>query len=348
MSRGVIHRDLKPSNILLQISGARTQEIVPLTSFQPKIADFGLAKILDQTGGTTRSGTLLGTPKYMAPEQTIGAGHAINRTVDVYALGVILYEMLTGRPPYAGATVLDTLQQVRQHEPTPLRRLQPGLPRDLDTICLKAMAKEPARRYAGADVLAEDLTRFLDGRTIHARPVGGIERLGKAIRRRPAWAALAGLGVLMVVGMVVGVLYHNLKLQEQIQRADEAAARAVQKRDYVDLQYQQARLTLRRMLETLDQPDAGSSPAAVEVQRAQSEVALAFYESMAAGPEDPSPRRRVDLAAACNEAARFQITLGQFAGAEQSLRRAIRLLTELEGEAKDDPERLGVLATCFD
>jgi hypothetical protein len=134
-------------------------------------------------------------------------------------------------------------------------------------------------------------------RAIRARLVGSLEWLGKAIRRRPASAALAGLGVGMVVGMVVGVLYHNLKLREQVQRADEAAARAVRERDHVDQQYQQARLTLRRMLETLDQPDAGSSPAAVEVQRAQSEVALAFYESMAAGPEDPSPRRQVNLAA---------------------------------------------------
>src|SRR5207302_7728858 len=128
----------------------------------PKVTDFGLAKKLDADEGQTQSGSILGTPSYMAPEQAAGKVHEIGPHTDVYALGAILYECLTGRPPFKAAGVLETLDQVRQREPVPPGRLQPRTPRDLETICLKCLEKEPRRRYASAADLADDLRRFLD------------------------------------------------------------------------------------------------------------------------------------------------------------------------------------------
>src|SRR5438552_2161644 len=157
--RGIVHRDLKPANVLLTSDG------------QPKITDFGLAKRLESDASQTRSGTLMGTPNYMAPEQARGLVHEVGPLADVYALGVILYEMLVGRTPFLGASILDTLQQVRNQEPVPPSRLQPKVPRDLETICLKCLEKEPNKRYASAESLAEDLRRFRAGEPILARRV---------------------------------------------------------------------------------------------------------------------------------------------------------------------------------
>jgi hypothetical protein len=182
---GVLHRDLKPANVLLTADG------------QPKITDFGLAKKLDDPAGPTRSGAILGTPSYMAPEQAAGHGKTIGPAADVYALGAILYEALTGRPPFRAATALETVLQVLSAEPVPPRRLQPGLPRDLETICLKCLEKGPARRYAGAGELADDLGRFLEHCPVRARPVGPWQRAAKWVARRPVVSALAAAVVLV-------------------------------------------------------------------------------------------------------------------------------------------------------
>jgi WD40 repeat protein len=178
-SRGVIHRDLKPANVLLTTLQAA-----------PKITDFGLAKQLDSAVGRTRTGAILGTPSYMAPEQAGGPRKEVGPPADVYALGAILYELLTGRPPFRAETPLDTILQVLDTEPVPPSRLQPTVARDLETICLKCLQKEPRRRYASAGELADDLQRFLDDRPILARPTSAWERLAKWARRRPAVAAL--------------------------------------------------------------------------------------------------------------------------------------------------------------
>jgi eukaryotic-like serine/threonine-protein kinase len=186
--RGLMHRDLKPGNILLD------------SQRQPHVSDFGLAKRVVGDSGLTHTGAVIGTPSYMAPEQARGE-KSLTTAIDIYALGAILYEMLTGRPPIKGANPLETLRLVQECEPERPRTLQPMLDRDLETICLKCLEKDPARRYGSAEALAEDLDRWRAGEPIHARRTGAGERVAKWMRRKPAAAALALVSVAALVAL---------------------------------------------------------------------------------------------------------------------------------------------------
>ncbi|MGO9583399.1 MAG: protein kinase domain-containing protein [Acidimicrobiales bacterium] len=194
---GVVHRDLKPSNILLKRSSEKV-DAGPLRGVIPKIADFGLALALEHKSGLTSTGATLGTPEYMAPEQATGA--SVGPAADIYALGAMLYELLTGRAPFRAETALEVVQALKFEEPIAPHRLRPGLPRDLETIVLKALQKEPSKRYATAGAMAEDLRYFLDARPIRARPPNALDRLFKWTRRRPALAALSAVLVAVLLG----------------------------------------------------------------------------------------------------------------------------------------------------
>jgi WD40 repeat protein/serine/threonine protein kinase len=254
--RGVLHRDLKPGNVLLAknpksalrgrgrnpkrdkgdsdfgpFPGVRISDLVPY------VTDFGLARLLDQDSGLTRTGDLVGTPSYMAPEQAGGGGAAITTATDVYGLGAILYALLTGRPPFAGPTVLETLAKVKQDEPAPPRRLNPKVDRDLDTICLTCLAKEPGRRYAGALAVAEDLENYLAHRPIAARPATARQRLVKWIRRHPAAAVFTYLSVVVVLAALAASIWHAHVLGEALADSHrlrhEGLAREARLRDFL-------------------------------------------------------------------------------------------------------------------
>jgi WD40 repeat protein/tRNA A-37 threonylcarbamoyl transferase component Bud32 len=210
--REVLHRDLKPANVLFTGDGIA------------KIADFGLAKRADT--GMTASGAVLGTPSYMAPEQAAGGSRLVGPAGDIYGLGAIFYECLTGRPPFQGPSSLETLEQVRTQDPVPPSRLAPRTPRDLTTICLKCLQKEPDRRYPTATALADDLRRFLEGRPIWARPVGGSERLWRWCRRNPGLAAASGLAVAAILAAATLAIGFGLAERKHAQKLEHALTEA--------------------------------------------------------------------------------------------------------------------------
>ena len=209
-AHGFIHRDLKPNNILLATDGS------------PKICDFGVAKCLEGPTDHTQTGQLVGTPCYMAPEQVVGVRGVQGPGVDIYALGVILYELLTGRPPFMADNPVNTLQMVTTQEPVPPRRWQPRTPRDLETICLKCLEKIPSRRYPTAQELAEDLGRFLAGEPIRSRPVSLVERCWRWCRLHPSVAALIAVAVLAVIVVMGVVVSYNRRLADELQQTAAA------------------------------------------------------------------------------------------------------------------------------
>lgn len=244
--RGIIHCDLKPANVLLVNPDAKPRDardarhgngtslspLLPIDRLTPKITDFGLARRIEMETGFTKTGDVLGTPSYMAPEQAAGKVREISPATDIHALGAMLYEGLTGRPPFQAASPIETMEQVRTLEPVSLTRLQTNIPRDLETICLKCLQKEPRRRYASALALAEDLRRFLDHEPISARPVGGVERTWRWCRRNPLVATLAGSVFLLALVVALGSLATSYWLR--IER--DAAMR--QERKATDLLWQ--------------------------------------------------------------------------------------------------------------
>jgi serine/threonine protein kinase/WD40 repeat protein len=244
---GMIHRDLKPGNILLAHRTAEpTESGFPepppssVVRFVPKITDFGLAKRLDADSNQTRSGAILGTPSYMAPEQARARPGELGPAIDIYALGAILYELLTGRPPFGGTTPEETIAQLLSEEPISPARLRPALPRDLVTICLKCLEREPRKRYERAADLADDLRRFLAGEPIKARSVGAVERVWRWCRRRPQVAALTATTILLGLALVVTLfLYVSVRLEQTRHQLASAEHEAEEKGQLAEVERQQ-------------------------------------------------------------------------------------------------------------
>jgi serine/threonine protein kinase len=358
--QGIVHRDLKPANILLTKNGV------------PKITDFGLAKNLGEAAGQTRTGDVMGTPSYMAPEQAEGRLKHIGPGTDVYALGAIFYELLTARPPFKGETAMDTMLLVLYEEPLPPNHLLPSVPRDLETICLKCLNKEIARRYTTAAALADDLERFLDGRPIIARPVAVSERLAKWVRRRPAVAALLAVSVLALTTILGGSLYFNVALQsknrqldtlaeERRQKAEEAEAErdraqeseekaerrrkqadalraiAERQRQRAEQNFRKAREAVNEMLTEVGQNELAHVPLMEDVRQRLLAKAVEFHgEFLEKQSNEPEVRQQAGQA--FQQVGSVYLMLGRLQDAENACRASIERFEALTQEFPKEPE----------
>ena len=338
--QGIVHRDLKPANILLQVpvrGDIETGGSLPVSAgpaFSPKITDFGLAKHLEDDSLQTQTGAIMGTPSYMAPEQAAGKSRTVGPATDVYALGAILYEMLTGRPPFKAATVLDTAQLVLNQEPVPPRKFQPKVPLDLETICLKCLRKEPLHRYASAEALAEDLRRFQANEAILARPAGFLERLFKWAKRRKALTGLLLVSVLATLALLAGWIVFTLQIQEQRDRAQREYQRA-------EANFQRALQVVNFMLATASDKTFEYEPRLQEKRAAMLTTARQLFEGFLTEKSD-DPEVRQKTAQAQQKVADLYRLLQEPHKAAQAYQQAIALLSQFA----DRPEGRAALAEC--
>jgi tetratricopeptide (TPR) repeat protein len=338
--RGVLHRDLKPSNVILETVNKDGSNAIDQLPFIPRVTDFGLAKLLetdaDATLGNcqTQSGAIIGTPSYMAPEQAGGPAGSVRPTADIYALGAILYELLAGRPPFRADTVLETLLLVRSEEPLPPGRLRPNIPRDLETVCLKCLEKDPKKRYASAGELVDDLESYLGGRPVKARPIQSWEQALKWARRRPALAALAVVSVTAIFAVLGTVIYANARLQERIVFAEDRRIEAEDQRRQALANLGMARAAVDRMLTQVSEERLAGVPRVDKVRVELLKDALNFYEDFAVQAA-ADPEVRLGLGRARLLLGRSLGSLGEMERGEQYLRDSLSLLAPL---ATDHPD----------
>ncbi len=330
-AQGIIHRDLKPNNILFD-----AEQI-------PRITDFGLAKLIQdqslqadaQRSPLTRAGMIVGTPQYMAPEQASGGTEPITPSVDVYSLGVILYEMLTGRRPFDAVHPIDVFMRVRTEEPIPPRLLQPSIPKDLETICLKCLAKMPTHRYESALAMAKDLERFLNHEPILARPAGWLEKSLKWVRRHPSWS-LAIL-ILFLSVLVIGIInwVYTSKLELALKDVSQARSEEMKQRERAEENFDRAVRTIEDLLLRVGADRLVGVPHMDEIRRDILQDALKRFKELFT-QESSRPQLKRQIARSLSVMGVLEERLGTFKEAELHLSEAWTIFEEL---LRQDPNR---------
>jgi eukaryotic-like serine/threonine-protein kinase len=366
--KGIIHRDLKPANIMLMKprpgsstrSAHSTAPLVEELYGTPKIADFGLAKRLEEDSGQTRSGTILGTPNYMSPEQAGGQVKDVGPLSDQYALGAVLYELLTGRPPFQGTTMWETINQVRTREPVPPSQLQPKVPRDLETICLKCLQKEPHKRYADAAALAEDLRRFVSGEPIVARPISAPERFWRWCRRNPRVAILSGFVLASLLAIIAGLWFFNVKLTDEKAETEKQKVAALSARDdakknakiadeNAKVALEQRGLALKALGDfvTNVQVELGKKAGTQDLQKKLLEVAMGHLHRVSDNAAARISLKDSTLAAAHLNLGRLFLKLGESELAAEEFRRAEATYAAMVAADPDNPKARGLQAVTL-
>ncbi len=331
-SKGVIHRDLKPANVILEGTTDRAdQDECQSLDQAARITDFGLARMAGDQNLLTGTGAIVGTPSYMSPEQSYG-NRRVEAATDIYSLGAILYQLLTGRPPFSGDSVLETLRRVQQSEPVSPRRRQPEVPRDLEAICLKCLEKEPAQRYVNAQTLANDLRRYLDHEPVHARPVTRWQRVGKWCRRNPGMAMLATTSVALLVVALVASFTGWWSTSNALTREQQALAEA-------DRRYQETRAAIDKYFITVSEDRLLKTPGLKPLRTELLTAALEHYEHLL-----KENRADASLNDQVREAYRrvgtIKEDLGDFPGARASYEAARDMLDQSLREHPKDHELL--------
>ncbi len=357
-ARGVVHRDLKPGNVLLQgrqRDSTHTDSTVQdpsscrdsaaaVVDFVPRITDFGLAKLTadapapteESRGAETRTGAVLGTPNYMAPEQASGKNKEVGPAADIYALGAILYELLTGRPPFRGESLLDTLEQVRSRDPLPPGRLRPKLARDLETICLKCLQKEPHKRYDSAAALAADLRRYLAGEPIQARPIRAWERGLKWARRRPALAALLAVSILSPSTLATVVLAYDAQLRQRNKYLKEALQAKEEQRQEANKNLRFAGLAIENFATKLGQDKRLLAHNLEDLRKDYLQSAMNLWRQLLKQRPD-DPERQEEYALTLQRFGTFIREMGTKPEAIEILQGAVDIFKKLQEEHPNDP-----------
>ncbi len=333
--QGTLHRDLKPSNVLIDHFD------------QPRVTDFGLARRNEGESGMTQTGQILGTPSYMPPEQADSRRRAeLGPASDVYALGAMLYDLLTGRPPFRAATPMETLKQVVDLEPVPPSRLNPNVPRDLETICLKCLQKEAPRRYANPQELANDLGRFLAGEPIRARPVSMAERLWRWCHRKPLVAGLAAALVLVIGGSLMGLAILWLEAERQRGVAVDNAQKKEEQRLRAEEYLREGRRAVREHFIQLSEIELNDKSDPSLLHRRQLEAARKYFqEFLAQNPDNPD--LLAEVAEAHFRVAHITAEIGSKADAIASYEQAREIYVKLNEDDPEDPTFQAFLAGCY-
>jgi tetratricopeptide (TPR) repeat protein len=343
--QGILHRDLKPSNVLVDEFD------------EPRITDFGLAKRLENQSGLTASGAVLGTPSYMPPEQAEGDHARVGPASDVYSLGATLYELVTGRAPFRAESPIETMRQVLDVEPAAPRLLNPHVDRDLETICAKCLQKDPSRRYTSAQLLADDLARFLRGEPILARPISNAERLVRWCRRNPGIAGLVAAIFLLLLTIAGGASVAAVRIAREQRETEKARQEAQQNFRNAETQRKRAEANFQSARDAVNQtlthvadevlPNLPPTPQTDSVRRMLLADALRFYQQFLRDNAGDSEVRR-ETAVAFRRVGEINQLLGDHEPAETAFHKAIELFDELQRDFPESTEYTRELANAHD